>query len=228
MRWVAGLAAALVVGASGARAAPITASFYGTIQDGIDVAGSFGSAGANLAGDPYSLVFNFDDSLGTFVGPQDLLEGCTGCSIDPVESVTLTIAGVSYATSFSDGVGRLIWGRTSGPYLDYNEVAIAEDGTQFFAETVGGAIPPVNFSYSPGVITADNLCQFTCATSFSLSNGDSGDFLTTSLVLQGQNVTNFALPVPEPSSWGLLIVGIGGIGLRIRRSRHLPQAFSPT
>jgi PEP-CTERM motif len=109
-------------------------------------------------------------------------------------SIDLTIAGHTYSLAEVGFAGATIIGST----LDGVGVVIGDENT-FFLDWTASSITPVEFAYG---------CEAGCSRGF-----------TTSIFTQF-NVTA-AAPVPEPSTFTLLLVGILGfcVSLHLVRSR---------
>jgi hypothetical protein len=82
----------------------------------------------------------------------------------------------------------------------------------------------IQFAHDLGVPAATDAIvggyqgpSFECQNSFSCPNGSLPDYAIRYLV-SGQA----AMTVPEPATWGLMILGLGGLGAALRTSRRRP------
>jgi hypothetical protein len=211
---VKGLAAALVaalavLGARQASASTVTVTYTGTVRAGNDSAGVFGTAGANLAGTGYQLVFSIDTNVGQY-------STFTGTFFDPAlsgdqvfggMSAVITINGVAYAF---DGTAA-----TSSNY----DIAAHEPGMAEVVQQVGSASGYAFASFqstSPGpgfptsVLSNASLASCpagTCLASlnFAIDGGATIAFLNFG------TFTSTVATAPIPATLPLLVSALGGI-----------------
>ena len=173
--------------------------------DGADLFG-----GGNLEGEQMTASFSYSTSLGSrsgFGDTYDQLAGGIGfLSSSPITSATFTIAGHSYTYSPDYYSLALTQSVASGQGL-VEDAAYSEDQDQ--------ALVAILASDAPASL----------ATSFSSAlYPTSGSFFdpgrTNTGVLDSINFDTISVAVsaiPEPSTWSLMIAGIGLVGFTMRR-----------
>src|SRR5690348_4161605 len=84
--------------AAPASAAIITTTYKGTVSTGVDTPGVFGTAGANLAGDEYKLVYTIDTGVGHYSTFNGTISdpALSGDQVFGGMSAVITINGVDY------------------------------------------------------------------------------------------------------------------------------------
>jgi hypothetical protein len=186
---LAALAASFFV-AGAAQAAVVTYAFSGS--------GSGDLAGAAFADRAFDLVLTGDtDIVNDF--------GLLVFEISPLQSATVRIDGLADAVLTSPsrlGINRLVniiyFGPTFGPdYLDL-QVSDADEMAFTFAAP-----------YGPVSGAANSFGQF-------VGVGTSQGALTFSSVA-GVTFRAVAGTVPEPATWAMMIMGLGGVGAMLRR-----------
>jgi len=224
-------AAALAMAAP-AAAAPATVTVTGTVMGGSDPAGTFGTAGANLAGQAFSAVFTINakpDSATVTTGNSAFLFGNGAAS--PV-SAALTIGSATYnfAGSFSglaraaDAAGQ---GGTDLLYymVEDTDVSLLPPGNTLFYvgfDTLRDVIGKGDYASNDvaGLTLADNAkghVQIANRDAVTGSYGPStfADLAVTSIRAQ------MAAPVPEPATWAMMVTGFAMAGVALRRRRRV-------
>lgn len=231
----------LSAGITPAAAAIIEVTASGTIENGGDNAGLFGTAGADLKGSVYSLIFNIDTSRGYVVGGVDYIPqhgptyySSTFHSKGPVPGVTasFTLGGT---TIFIDGSSLGLNGYSVSLHTNQNNLRqfSASADTQLSFNDFYDPIYPASPLSDPsdGVFHDPNLDPI----SFSIDTRGYqfyvGNFLatralgTTSLELNSDKMDYTVISaaggptsfIPEPSTWALMLGGFGLVGAAVRR-----------
>src|SRR5262245_4685876 len=73
----------------------VTVTVSGTITDGVDVTGAFGTPGSSVTGDSYVIVYTFDTSIGA-TSSTNASGGTSQNSLSPSLSTTVTINGQNF------------------------------------------------------------------------------------------------------------------------------------
>ncbi len=223
LRAILAATVALTMGGSVAHGAILEYDWSGTVSSGTDLTGGFGAAGSNLAGDSYTATFLFNDALGTeVVFPGQLTELNGGPSnygdVSPALETTLTINDRT-ASFFGGGQGNVSDYPAGSEYLTYssaNTMATPFDAS-FLAQDLTTADAPATLETNfTGTGQPGNLNQFQIAQGQLFEGGnDASGVLAPTMVTE--RVISAA---PEPSTWLLMVAGLGGIGLTLRRRRH--------
>jgi len=221
MKWAC-IAAVLVSSVPGLASAatvvvPFSATFVaqGTIADGIDQLDLFG--GGDLTGLPYTDTYTID-----FVGiPYKVLDGGYYTSLQGPGTVTTTINGHSFTIDFEGFAGNF-----ANPGYDRRGVAIDEEGqsgpydllrafdgvdrspSQWATDPAGANIFQDNTVYGSGTGV---FLAYTPTTKTAL------DLDITSIT---STYTTTTVSIPEPRAWSLMLVGLGGLGLMMRKNRR--------
>lgn len=233
----AALAAALSIGRASADGVPacvnypgngpcVALTFYGNITSGTDNVGYFGYPGDSLSGDKYALTFGF------YFSEADNYGGALG---DGLLNATISIHGDTLSTQSYNGGTITLSGNNAEGFV-YNS-----DGLSFiFSGGVNSAnpfVPPQDYISTSGPPTQANF--LTVPFSYDLQPGDSGgagiyagddlaycppicgpvDTLAMSvnavtLEIGAQDAPG---PLPEPPTWMLTLIALGGLLLATQR-----------
>lgn len=206
-------AGALALGISSAASAAIVVTTYeGTISEGTDDAGLLGTAGADLTGLAYAATFKVDTSINFNAGTDivsDYEEAHANGTTTPMLSAIFSVNGGNLALALQPSAFAFL---RLGNLLSHGS---------FFA----GA-PQYNFLVNSPLLP-DHLNQgFSAITptssDFFILDGDTGFFAAGNVSLVSATVQG----VPEPATWALMILGFGGAGAALRRSRRSAPALS--
>ena len=200
---------ALVICAAAGLAAPAIAdirtyAFYGVITDGEDISGYFTAPMADLTGDRIAEVFTFDTSigdLGAIMGATDVLAGgsnATPPTPSPSMGATITING---KTATIGGAAAGLLATNAGVSF----TAAADQDNVDFADA---------FVFTPD---APTLLSTPFVPHGFGAGGFNLDGLDENGVFENANA-NFA--IPEPATWAMMIMGLGGMGAMLRRRRR--------
>lgn len=225
--WINTLLAAVgVISTTVAHAAILTVTYAGTVASGTDSSGVFGLAGQSLTGLSYTAVFIVDTSRGSrFYSPpalDNVIGGDYQGNDSPSLGATLTINGIAFAFN-GQNLG------IQSNYAGRSEIAsyasdLAQNGA-FDASFIGNAIAVVDLPYdmetpysgtgsrSSGGYTND--FQIAYGPGNMMTSYATGRLSPTSVAVQ--------LGVPEPTTWGLMIIGFGIMGLALRRRGTAPS-----
>lgn len=217
------IAGALLACAMGAHASLITFTFTGHVLDftepgvAVDHTGIFGTPGLSLAGEAYSAVFRFDDTLGTLTH----FHGYDALSTPGQASAVITIKGRSFNYS---GAHDAFVTRSSSSFGSDLRVGIYDDAgadegiylyaisTRDFLNGTNTLSNPFSFVPKPGDVVGEtfNIHSITPSGVFQWARG-------------GLNVESLTVSsdgsVPEPASIGLALAALGGAGVCTRRRR---------
>jgi hypothetical protein len=224
-------AAALAMAAP-AAAAPATVTVTGTVMSGFDPVGTFGAAGANLAGQAFSAVFTIEAKPASTALGTDSSAYLFGRDAASPLSAALTIGSATYnfAGSFSglarasDAAGQ---GGTDLLYYmveDTDPALLPPDNTLFYVgfDTLRDVIGQATYGAADvaGLSLADNAKGQVRIANRDAATGRYGastfaDLAVTSIRAQ------MAAPVPEPATWAMMVTGFAMAGVALRRRRRV-------
>jgi hypothetical protein len=203
---------ALAVAVTGTRtdASIIHVTHTGTVSSGVDYDGLFGTAGTDITGEDYIVVYSVDTSLSTrhsvdVPGAYSVDQYCCDWA-----SAAITIGGQTFSFTASGGIARALndpgysWARAitqdtvwNSNYYLYHQVA-----------------SPDNFIGSADVTQP----FFHTLTQADFDTGETtGYFFTTAdnLYLRDETISSDG-GVPEPASWAMMVGGFGLVGGALR------------
>jgi len=241
------MAAALVAGAApAASGATFMATIRGTVRMGTDLAGVFGQ-GANLTGLPFEAIYTIDDAapgailvaapgassisgvgavssvfsingsapvaFGASAGTAEAFNGPDRYRLDTRSDADTVFSGLGMAFTFHRtqdlffGLGALFSDFTDGDFrtpFTFPAGGLATNGVGLLeiSETVNGI--PV---FDHLAVAALDVSSFTLAAQPPTAPDPTG--------------------VPEPAAWALMILGLGGVGARLRARRGAAARRSP-
>lgn len=229
MKWsVVALAGAIVFGAANAN--PVTVIYQGSVSDGIDYSGVFGTPSADLTGAHFTAVYTIDRSLPNLVTsyPPHYSEidggSLYGFSVAAINA-TLTINGVTIAMP----------GVVQGSAFNAVNVGYSQIYDIAYDDFDNG----VDYSHT-GIWTTvkndtgldDFLPSYDFATPFThvvrASDTAQGVFWAYSydsttgvwIAAQADLVPTSVTVVPEPAMWLMLMAGFGVLGTALRGRRQ--------
>ena len=218
------------MGAIPASALTLRASYTGTIIDGYDLTGIFGSSDADLTGLSYTTTYDFEAHVAghqlvnavhdlEFGGDYDGTQGPVLRSTLTVKGVTVTLLPQWYSEASVNSFG----------YVYHTAENNSDDGVivrDTWFENRGfspvGAIDvasPVSTLLLNSPLDEGHF-QFT---DFDRSVDDFTTRFTYGIFSKTGSYS--VAVIPEPSSWALLVLGFGGLGTVLRR-RRVPAALT--
>ena len=224
----AAVAAVALISAGQSNALTIFGAQYkGVVQTGFDTAGLFG--GGDLTGKSYTEVFTINTALGgntqtpTYEfqtgGSSEILPATVTATIT-INGFTKTVVGTYHSTAFtgqnpSNGLYQIFDSAESqssgGGYVSDNFISGG------ITSTTGAGVPSTFSSYN---IVANTPTVQPYASAFQFqTNGQGGSLVNSSGILTPLSAT------PEPLTWVLMMVGLGGMGIALRnRKRTVRQS----
>lgn len=221
------LAAGAALGAVLMMAAPASATvFIGLQQAGVDGGAGVGNV-ATVASDPSSAIFA--GSYGSFtvntvsgnvgVNP-DLLDSTSNNLVRTSTPGTLTIfvtstdltapvGNLDWTSGFTANFVSQGWSVTESTYYDPSNGKFG--GTLLSSETFGPGDPLGRHDHS---LANPGPGPYSVTEEYVITAGGAGSALST-ISLQA---------VPEPATWGLMLIGVGGLGAVLRRRNALARA----
>jgi PEP-CTERM motif len=163
----------------------------------VDLVGSFTTPGGSV---PFSGSFDVDTSVMPVLHPSDGGLTVTGYPDAAISDVSISAFGVSF--SAADIVESVFVGGMPGSAVYFSE------------DLHPGTTPSLEMFFSKGA-DALLLGQISCFISCSFNS--QLKFFSAEPSVSGtvdvSSVTTPVTPVPEPSTWGMLLVGFAGLGL---------------
>jgi hypothetical protein len=212
-----GLALIALLGATApAAATTMTSTWTGTVGAAIDTPGVFGTAGADLAGANYKLVFTVDSAAGAYSTFSAV--GFSGDQIFGGITADLTINGHSVdfsGVNISPTSSREIVG-TGAAFAVINQQVAVNSPQLKVVQVSMQSIDPTGFPSSIYNATTISSCSAACvaALSFDITTPSFG-FFHGALNFGSLTIAQTPIPVaqtPIPATLPLLVSALGGIG----------------
>ena len=170
-------------------ASDVDITLTGTVTSGTDTSGMFGAAGANLAGDSYTLTFTFDDTKGT----QAFTSGSSY-----IQNTTTSNPGTG---ALQIANGSFVFGRSAGPYTSKaNVTADGNPNDSVYGVLAGDGGFPGGSSVSGSVFPTTGT-QLTTNPNWENAFTNSSILSTASLTVRiNENTAQSATAVLKPTS----------------------------
>lgn len=244
MMMACGVAAALITAATAAEAAHVRATFTGKITAGFDAGGKvFGLS--DLSGLDYTVSYLIDEDVFTSrsAAPSAPVPSSQAhyqivggyYATTPILEVSLTVNGVTQAFDYADYAaeyadGALEWMNLPatpratldvrgnlGRQVTYSG-GLGRDYVNFVNQA--GSTTPIPYTLADGW-TPQTLLSMPTPVYFARAWGDARGGYDFFYQITSGTVTSARLQagVPEPQTWGLMILGFGAAGAVLRRRR---------
>jgi hypothetical protein len=206
----------------------ITVNYTGVVSFG-STAGApgdecfFGPCNISLTGDPFSLVFSFDTSLG-FLDTPSLLYGGSDYGTSTDASATLTINGMSVTMAgtawsiFSTGSGGSEQTVTTDGSENFISIQAASNLALFPTSLTTGYSYPVGTDYSSGEVIIGNAGNLSPTLAFLIDPGG-GDNAGGDFVGPGSITVSDVSASPEPRTSVMMFFVITGFAAASLRRR---------
>lgn len=206
---------------SSAQAAPIVFTTTGTIDDGYDSTGVFGTAG-DLAGKSYTLSFALDPALYAYSGAYESAKYTYGAYAGSFTE-TITVNGVTrtYVLDLSQYNSGETYTSTSA---SFNEIYQSQYGMTTAGDWVDAQSYVYDYFNNPALAQAATLAT----TSYQLTGGD---YSNAYFSVGGGNTAYFssntvktlsiraANDIPEPAPLALMALGLVALAVSGRKNR---------
>jgi hypothetical protein len=227
------MALALTMGATAAHAVAVNTGDVLTIDAGIPTYNANGTL-TGISGSWFAMDTN---GSGTIQQSEKtaLSQGTTGIKIGDITTAALGSYHFGAVTG-SEPVNAIVasWNFNSSTGTNYNTVAITgstESGLDFSGWNVAwntlASIPMTGGAWGAGYTngTANFTWSGVYGTAYTLDYhatvpaGDPSNFGGTLYALRFTGVVNQAAPVPEASTYGMMLAGLGLVGFAVRRRK---------
>jgi hypothetical protein len=236
---IAAVAVSTIASVAPADAASYLITYTGIVRGSEDRTGVFGGTGASLDGQQFSatyrLTYPVDGAYEAYTPTSAVYAGGQTFCAAAIQSATLTINGVSRSISgsyqssvsyfdeqagFLDGVFHEAQDYRAGTANAFNHYVQAG----IWAETneiLSGAdfTKPLSYTFAPGDQPLGGFYWLT-----NNSEGAESEFAVGQF--EYANVTVTAGAVPEPTTWAVMIAGMGVVGGAMRRRRTVSTKVS--
>jgi hypothetical protein len=221
---ISAIAVALLAGVSPATAAVKTATYSGTVDQGLDTTGVFGPANTSLAGASYIATFTYDRTLGSSNTIGTSAGGSLFGTTSPIIAASLRINNITWIIpAGADDFVRTSVSPEVWHYVSSRKIVGA--GTQRDQVNYRGfpVTAPESLDQNVAPVPAVGGGSFTILTMNNFNNAfmvfAQGSFSNDAIYSVGDVAS-----IPEPASWAMLIAGFGLTGAAMRRRRILLAA----
>jgi len=211
-RIIASLACSLLLAPAAAHATVMEGDFSGTIDNGTDVTGVFGTPG-DLTGDSVTGTFTYNTALFSQVTAGGV-NTATGTGIGAL-TVTLSINGHSHTFTDNTSAGLLLDTNASEATIE-SANSTGGNAENFFLDASDPITPFITSTSLTATWSTTN--PFSSSGTFAIIDpgaGAGGAFTLGTFEVTGQAPS----PTPEPAGMALLAVGLGGVAAVRRRRR---------
>ncbi len=216
------LACAALLPMSQAQAVNFDLTVRGSVESGEDGSGLFFSLGTFFTGQPSILKFR-GYSSGT------LSEGNFFVGTAQIQSMSVTIAGVTIVRNFAGGSFAAIYNEIGGDGTDRNLTLSGQSpdltGGVGISLSFNDPAFPLNFE-TPFSLNVSSLPSSILQSEFVLRNEDINSTLPNTIGFLSLSDISLTTGVPEPASWAVMIVGFGMIGTVMRRRERMHVTFA--
>jgi hypothetical protein len=208
-------AALLPLAGSPASAAVMVATFTGTVASGTDASGWFGAAGADLTGDAFSITYTYDTSRGyesTVPGSSDSV---VYVPANPITNIAISVNSIDHNLVTPSGDGLISVGFLGGYLNPRVQFQYTPPGSEWIVQDEGALSSPLTSlsqNFSGAITTVANQSLFSEGPTYGVGNVFLAD--------QTLSITNISAGVPEPATWAVMMIGLGGIGAAMRSARR--------
>lgn len=213
-----------------ANAATLFFTYKGTVSSGSDYSNVFGlGSGANIIGQAYTSVYTLTypspGALNYSTSSLNILYGGNYYSVPNPVSGQITINGVTRKFSgglFSQHVLGLI---TAESYSSVENQVCGTSFNNILSNSIASDTRPLvnSLEFNQPVHVFGQNGDYVPGGSLRISHVTNGNFFyDTDIKLNTQSITSgLAGSVPEPSTWAMMIMGLAGVGVAMRRRRRI-------
>jgi PEP-CTERM motif len=211
--------------ASPAGATIVDITYVGLVSSGYDQTGVFGPAGTDLTDETYEAHYVFDTTRGTTFSSAALNYGVGGSQFgvaSPVISASVTIGGIS-ASIGGTYIGSIEGTSTNSGYQTHDAEDISTDqygnivADSFVTNFIAEEGPNFKFDgirltssiTEPFTFTVPDLGAVASGT-FQILDHDSDEYAFGNASIC--QLTVAVVPVPEASTWAMMLAGFAGLG----------------
>jgi hypothetical protein len=220
--WVLALAATIVC--APAAAAIKVATYTGTIAEGGDITGVFGTAGTDLTDQAFVARFRYNTALGrreTTPGVVDTLYGGSFYNTTTsLLSATITINGVTRHFELPDSDSDIT---ILNGFMEHYVSAFFFDGSTYIYNIIDfQSYPTGNQASLDANLPSQSSDYTTGLIQFEFDDPNTGAYESAYGRVDSYNFTvSITDGVPDAPAWAMLIAGFGIVGAAARRRREI-------